>query len=168
MRLEKVSKDDPFDDVRGRSDFWRKNSNTYPVKADQCGEIWCLEQVDHLDKFCTVDGIIGRKNASWKEEQLQEGGDCLILGQLGRSGEKPRVLFGPQPGHHPFNMLSLLLLLVHQLLHEAVQPLLLLLLTGRVQFLKCQNKYNFFRQIEYVTICSRVVICKQLNFTKFF
>ena len=68
------------------------HKGSLPVKADERGEVWRLEEVDDLDEFRAVDCIRSGEDAAWEYAELQERRYRLVLGQLGVAREEPRVL----------------------------------------------------------------------------
>ena len=68
----------------------------YPVVADQGGEVWSFQHVDHTYKLGSVDSIARRRyskggkivndipggeDAPWEKAKLKELGDGLVLGR---------------------------------------------------------------------------------------
>lgn len=57
------------------------NEPPYPVIADESGEVGSLEVVEDVYELSAVDGVAGGEAAPREDAQLQELGDCLILGR---------------------------------------------------------------------------------------
>lgn len=45
---------------------------TYTIKANEGGEIRCLQRVNNVDELRTINSIVGGENTAWKDAYLQK------------------------------------------------------------------------------------------------